>query len=202
MYFDSRNYGTSEDITAPLENVFNPDGTPLEEKSEGSLYMKWDHSQEKMVVDVISTTELNGDDPQTLHDFLTYAMSDCVARGSTEYMLILSSHGSGMFGFGGDENTRRRLTQANQNIVTAVQAAIETVEGAPDKLDVLGFDACLMQAVDALDEYRNITRYYLASEAIEPGHGTILVFFTRNVCPPNLTKSIFICNPRLGLQLP
>ncbi|GAX09741.1 hypothetical protein FisN_19Lh210 [Fistulifera solaris] len=173
VYFDSRNYGTAEDITLPLEDVFAPDGTPLAEKLEGSLYMTWDHTREQMVVNASSTTELNGDDPQTLFDFLAYAMTDCVARGSTEYMLILSSHGSGMFGFGGDENVarRRRLAQANQNIVNAVQSALGAVEGAPAKLDVLGFDACLMQAVDALDEYHNITKYYLASEAVEPGHG-------------------------------
>ncbi|GAX22182.1 hypothetical protein FisN_19Lh242 [Fistulifera solaris] len=174
VYFDSRNYGTAEDITLPLEEVFAPDGTPLAAKFEGSLLMTWDHAREQMVVNASSTVELNSDHPQTLFNFLAYAMTDCVARGSTEYMLILSSHGSGMFGFGGDENVarrRRRLLQANQNIVNAVQSALGAVEGAPAKLDVLGFDAGLMQAVDTLDEYHNITKYYMASQAVEPGHG-------------------------------
>lgn len=211
MYFDGRNYGTTEDITTPLEDIVNPDGTPVVEKSEGSLYLHWDHSTGTMVVNASSTTELNGDDPQTLFDFLSYAMTDCVARGSTEYMLILSSHGSGMFGFGGDENTarrRRRLIQANQNIVVAVQSALDAVEGTPDKLDVLGFDACLMSAVDALDEYRNITKYYLASEAVEPGHGTIhsllcvwVCVFLSHACMLILIYIVFHIRNRMGLQL-
>jgi hypothetical protein len=170
-----------------LEDVFAPDGTPLAEKLEGSLYMTWDHAREQMVVNASSIVELNSDDPQTLFDFLEYAMTDCVARGSTEYMLILSSHGSGMFGFGGDENVarRRRLLQANQNIVNAVQSALGVVEGAPAKLDVLGFDAGLMQAVDSLDEYHNVTKYYMASEAVEPGHGmTLIGSFTSIILHP------------------
>jgi hypothetical protein len=203
VYFDSRNYGTAEDITVPLEDVFAPDGTPLAEKLEGSLYMTWDHAREQMIVNASSTAELNGDDPQTLFDFLAYALTDCVARGSTEYMLILSSHGSGMFGFGGDENVarRRRMAQANQNIVNAVQSALGAVEGAPAKLDVLGFDACLMQAVDALDEYHNITKYYIASEAVEPGHGMILIgLFAWIVLHPS-HSSTTSSRHRLGLQL-
>lgn len=201
VYFDGRNYGTNEDISFPLADIYNPDGTLIEEKTEASLYMTWDHSQEKMIVNASSTAELNGDDPQTLYDFLAYSMTDCVARGSTEYMLILSSHGSGMFGFGGDENParRRRLTQANQNIVSAVQSALDTVEAAPDMLDVLGFDACLMQAVDAVDEYRNITKYYLASEAVEPGHGTICLLLSRPEICTLLSYQMRCFYYRLGL---
>lgn len=49
--------------------------------------------------------------------FLTVALKDCLAFGATEFMLILSSHGGGHQGFGGDENTgRRHLLQANHDI--------------------------------------------------------------------------------------
>ena len=43
--------------------------------------------------------------------------------------------------------------------------------GGPSKLQVLGFDACLMQAVGAADDYFDVADYILASEAVEPGHG-------------------------------
>lgn len=42
-------------------------------------------------------------------------------------------------------------------------------------LDVIGFDACLMQAVGAADDYKGVAKYILASEAVEPGHGTYTI---------------------------
>jgi len=183
VYFDGRNYGTDgEDIKKPLRDVYNPDGTPLSEKSQNSIYMTWDHSRDKMIVNYTSPTELNSDTPQIVQDFVVTAMTDCLSKGSTEYMMILSSHGAGLWGFGGDENIkRRRLIQANFKVISALQSAITNIsesgvyESVPEKFDVIGFDACLMQSVDAVDDYRNITKYYLASEATEPGHGTYII---------------------------
>ena len=66
---------------------------------------------------------------------------------------------------------QRRISQANSNLAAAISFALESVDGAPAKLDVIGFDACLMQALGALEEYHTLTKYYLASEAVEPGTG-------------------------------
>ena len=100
-------------------------------------------------------------------------MTDCVAKGKSERFIAFSSHRGAFSGFGGDANTgeRRRLTQSNQYIDGALVAALADVEGAPEMFDVLGFDACLMSYYTALDDYHQITKYYLASEAVEPGHG-------------------------------
>ncbi|KAL3912156.1 MAG: hypothetical protein SGILL_006996, partial [Bacillariaceae sp.] len=116
--------------------------------------------------------ELNSDLPQQLFDFMVQALADCVDEGRTEFMLSLSSHGSG-YGFGGDETLERtrRLEQANENIVTAVLSALEKVEGAPDRLDLLGFDACLQASMESLKAYQPATKYYVASEATVPGSG-------------------------------
>lgn len=65
----------------------------------------------------------------------------------------------------------RRLSQPNALLLLGIQSGLEAVEGGPTQLDVLGFDACLMQAVGALDEYNTIAKYYMASEAVEPGTG-------------------------------
>lgn len=78
----------------------------------------------------------------------------------------------GFAGFGGDDNTQRRLIQSNQALSTAISTALQNVDGAPDKVNVLGFDACLMNDFGALDEYREVADYVLASEAVVPGHGT------------------------------
>lgn len=182
IYFDHRNFlGTNEDIDQPLQNVYNSDGSTITgTKTTLSQYLRWDHSLQKMVVDQTLPSEQNGDAPLTVYNFLVTALADCVSKGSTEYFVAFASDGGGFDGFGGDENTGRRLnrrprqlTIANSALLNAMKTALAAVPGAPDKFDVLGFDACLMQAVGAADEYRDIAHYYLASEAVEPGHGEL-----------------------------
>lgn len=182
VYHDALNEGTPDYTGGPLENVFNADGTPLTESFDGSRYLRWDHDLGKMVVDTTLPSELNSDDPTVLQAFIEHSLTDCIANGKTEFFLALSSHGAGFDGFGGDFNTRRRATRrkliSNPEMLSAIEGALASVSGAPLQLDVLGFDACLMQALDAIDDFANVTRYYLASEAVEPGHGKILGYFS------------------------
>jgi Clostripain family len=90
--------------------------------------------------------------------------------GSPQLNFVVLS-GGGFAGYGGDENTaRRQLLQTNANIATAIRSSLDAA-GFPGKLQVLGFDACLMQAVGAADDYAQIADYIMASEAVEPGHG-------------------------------
>ena len=105
MSFDARNLGTDLNITDPIPGVFNKDGTPLTAKYEGRSYFRWDHALEKLVVDTILLGEQDSDSKSTVVNFLTHALlTDCVAQGAQDYMYyILSSHGGGYAGFGGDE---------------------------------------------------------------------------------------------------
>ena len=90
-------------------------------------------------------------------------------------MLILSAHGGGHQGFGGDENTgRRHLLQANHDIQLALECGLDSVAelpNAPSVFDVIGFDACLMGSFLATRDYSPFAKYFMASEAIEPAHG-------------------------------
>ena len=113
------------------------------------------------MVDTILLGEQDSDSKSTVVNFLTHALlTDCVAQGAQEYMFILSSHGGGYAGFGGHEFQvrQRRLAQSNLSILGGIQIALASVAGAPARLDVLGFDACLMSAVGALDEYSEVTK--------------------------------------------
>ena len=196
VYFDGRNIVPGfindlfQNIYEPLEDVYERDGSPYTTSDtdpfKGSLYMTWDHDADQMVVDQELEGEQNGDDPSTIQAFVTHALTDCIEnRGSTEFMLVLSSHGAGWRGFGGDEHAARRqrrqrqLVAENDNLVSALEAALAAVEGAPDRFDVLGFDACLMSDVGALDEYHTIAKYFIASEATEPGHGWAYNFLSQ-----------------------
>ena len=174
IYFDALNVGHPDYTGQTLPNVFNADGSPISTESfDGSRYLRWDHGLNRMVVDTELQGEQDSDDGAVLQAFLVRALTDCVSKGTSEYFLALSSHGGGYAGFGDDENERRRRLdmQPNQSIAAAIRNALSAVNGTPAQLDVLGFDACLMQAMDAVDDYKDVTRYYLASEATEPGHG-------------------------------
>jgi hypothetical protein len=220
VYFDARNFNDQEAVirvyedgntvfTEPLQNVYNADGTPLTLKESGSSYMTWDHNLGKMIVERTLEGEVNSDSPYTVFNYLVVALTDCVAKGATEFMFVMASHGMGYMGFGGDDNIRRRhLTQENAIVAGAIYAALNDVEGAPEQLDVLGFDACLMAAVGALDDFTPITKYYLASEAVEPGAGTSIVtaFYIRSsniAFEWTLTLFFSLCVnfPRLGVRL-
>jgi hypothetical protein len=173
VYFDNRNFGSDEDIFEPLVNVFNGDGSAITgQKPEGAYYLTYDHDLEKLVTRE-DLGEVNSDNPQTVYDFVTYALEDCVNNGANEFMITFNSHGSGFDGFGGDENTRKRrnLNQANQDIVNSLRLALDENLPEGSKFDVIGFDACLMQAFGAADDYKSVGTYFLASEEVEPGHG-------------------------------
>ena len=176
IYFDALNpntLGYEEDFTpGPLVDLYNANGTAVTEKFYGSRYLTYDYEMQKMIVDTQFEEELNSDSIPVLYDFVTHALSDCVDKNKTEYFIAFSSHGGAFDGFGGDENKgRRRLGQSNQDINAVLTSALMDVEGAPDMFDVLGFDACLMSSYTAVDDYHSIAKYYLASEAVEPGHG-------------------------------
>lgn len=151
----------------------------------GSRYMTFDPGFQKMRIDVELVGEQDSDSIGTVQDFLEHALADCVADGFDSFMAVFSSHGGGFAGYGGDENKGRRgLLQTNQDVVEAITSALANTPGAPAKLDVIGFDACLMQAVGAADDYKGVTNYILASEAVEPGHG-----WAYNVLPSESASS-------------
>jgi len=162
VYYDALNQGGD-----PLINTVGLDGKDLKDRFTGSRYMTWDDSLGKMRVDVELDGEQNSDTKKVIQDFLEHAYADCQSGGFDSLFGIFSSHGGGFAGYGGDENKRRKLLQTNQGIVGAIKGAL----GNGNKLDVIGFDACLMQAIGAADDYTDVAKHILASEAVEPGHG-------------------------------
>jgi len=123
------------------------------------------------VVEILDESDL--DNAQFFYESINWGLSECRALEVNGYNIDLwvltnSSHGSGVFGFGGDESgnvyslsikdIKLKLTLAlhNNNLI---------------KFDVIGFDACVMQSWAVLGELASVTHYVLASVALEPGHG-------------------------------
>ena len=107
---------------------------------------------------------LNMADPSVLYTFLKFGFEN---YESDYYDLILWDHGGGpMFGFGRDEFHLEFM-----NILEIAAALEKSTSEQGKKLEILGFDACLMgnlEVANALSDYAN---YLIASPEIESNNG-------------------------------
>jgi hypothetical protein len=107
--------------------------------------------------------ELDLGDPQVLTDFVTRGIQD---HPADHYALILWDHGS-IAGVGSDESSGDGLDVPE--IAAAVRAGLDAAGTA--RLDLLGFDACLMGAFEVASAMPGLAEYMVASEEVEPNDG-------------------------------
>ncbi len=108
--------------------------------------------------------ELDMGDPQTLADFLSWGFDTYPA---SHYLVVLWDHGFGWSGgFGNDfgDNDHLSISELSQ----ALQAA-DTHLGRP--IDILAFDACLMQEVEVAYELAWLADFLVAAQDLEPAAG-------------------------------
>jgi hypothetical protein len=135
VYFDALNNvaaigdtAESQIPTTPLEDVWTTDGSQLltevsANKFEGSMYLTFDHDDQKMKVVKEIGHELDSDDPATLWGFVGFAMEHCLSRGAHDTFLILNGYGEGSQGFGGDLNPVRQRQRYRRNLEPKVKDA-------------------------------------------------------------------------------
>ncbi len=100
----------------------------------------------------------------TLASFIKFGL-ECFPAERTS--LILWDHGGGSIaGYGADENF-------NMSTLTLLELeyAFEKAGLAQNRLELLGFDACLMATVEMAVVASRYAKYLLASENLEPGGG-------------------------------
>ncbi|MBC8075829.1 MAG: forkhead-associated protein, partial [Chloroflexales bacterium] len=109
--------------------------------------------------------ELNMGDPKTLADFVAWGVKAYPAK---RYALIISDHGSSWQGIASDETDNNALLS-----LPDLDAALKNAqrEASFGKLDLIGFDACLMAQVDVLQTAQPYARVAVASAELEPGTG-------------------------------
>ena len=177
----------SDGISQPTLNTwiyFDPHGGMYDYDQDGlpespffdenrPMIFTYDHTEQDLVYKFGFEEVSSSDDPSVLCSFLQIALAGCVEKGANEYVLAFSGHGGGHAGFGGDDNIfrRRHLLQSNADAVSGIQCGLDGVEGAPNQLDLIDFDTCLMSSFQAVEVFSPMTKYILASEATEPGHG-------------------------------
>lgn len=111
-----------------------------------------------------SEASKNMGEPDTLSEFLNYGYENYPAE---QYSVILWNHGGGSFsGFGYDELTNDCLTLKELN-----EAFSQSPFNSDNKLEWIGFDACLMASIETADALSPFANYLVASQEPEPGWG-------------------------------
>ncbi|WP_370247823.1 clostripain-related cysteine peptidase [Nocardioides sp.] len=110
--------------------------------------------------------DVNSADPDVLADFIATGIEE---NRAGHYALIISDHGAGWPGIGPDESTPDYDTLNLDEITSGIRAGLDAA--GVDKLDLLGFDACLMANYEVASAVAPLADRLVASQELEPGHG-------------------------------
>ncbi len=136
----------------PVLNLRNWSGAKL-------LYVK-----KGKLVEVADLGDTNMGDPAVLQHFLEIGIQRYPAR---HYALFLNDHGMGWSGICSDEGS-----EDDSLTLDELQAVLQaTTRGFRGRLDVIGFDACLMGTVECAVAVAPFARVLVASEEVVPDSG-------------------------------
>lgn len=125
----------------------------------------------KIVLDKQLTSKPNMGDPNTLQDFLEYGLTTYPADKTA---LILWNHGGGLQGVCFGETSKNNLSNDGleaTEVVEAVSGALKKCGMTGQKLEWIGYDACLMAVQDIAEMNSPYFKYMVASEESEAGAG-------------------------------
>ena len=117
------------------------------------------------LTDAPNAGESNTGDPEVLAAFIEYAVKKYPAA---HYALIFNDHGSSWPGVGADgsaDNDQLTLAELQEGIAAGLDG------GGLDKLDMIGFDACLMATYETASTLQTLADRMIASQELEPGYG-------------------------------
>lgn len=108
----------------------------------------------------------NTGDPAQLTEFIV----DGIERHPNDnYALVVSDHGASWPGIGGDESAEGQDSLQLAELTDSIAAGLE--QAGVEKLDFLGFDACLMASYEVASAVAPLADRMVASQELEPGHG-------------------------------
>ncbi len=146
-----------------------PSGSQLQGKWTGArtFYVTKDMTPDYVKSPVIAEHGNNVDmsDPAVLTKFIVDTMNKFPAEHTA---LILNNHGGGLVGAMSDDTDGDIMSIPNLH-----KAFSDAEKITGKKLDIIGFDACLMAETEPAYEFRNDAKILLASEETEGGPGWI-----------------------------
>ncbi|ABL80795.1 peptidase C11, clostripain [Nocardioides sp. JS614] len=109
--------------------------------------------------------DVDSADPEVLATFIADGIE---AHRAGHYALVISDHGSSWPGIGPDEGSDWDVLDLAE-ITDAIATGLD--RAGVDKLDLLGFDACLMANFEVASAVAPLADRLVASQELEPGHG-------------------------------
>ena len=115
---------------------------------------------------VQSLGEVDTGNPQTLIDFVTWAIQNYPAK---KYALVMSDHGGGWTGGFSDMSAASYSDLSIPEIASSIEQIRQNT--GIDKFELIGFDACLMAQIEVFGALYPYSNYMVASEEVIPGYG-------------------------------
>ncbi|MDN5280233.1 MAG: hypothetical protein PWR01_4198 [Clostridiales bacterium] len=130
-------------------------------------------------------------------EFVKFVVETAKAYPAKHYAAIFWNHGSGWKDANGEIIKGISYDDSSNNHITTAQLTVATREikaALGRNLDVLGFDACLMQMIEVAYAVKDNVDYLIASEETEPGEGwcydDIGRAFKKGMTPAQLSSMI------------
>ena len=132
-----------------------------------STYLERYHVENKSLVRDNQLTYASMGLSSTLQSFIEYGLNNYPAERTG---LVFWNHGGGMRGVCYDEKKNDDVLK-NSEIRTAVSGALSNCGMSGQKLEWVGYDACLMAVQDIAETNSQYFNYMIASEESEAGYG-------------------------------
>ena len=143
---------------------------------DASKIQRWLFSSEGLqLVDEQESTNMG--DAQTLYDFLYFASENYPADKTA---VTFCNHGGGSVS-GAAFDEIHGLDSLDLAEMYQAFDAVWPADTANPALELVGFDTCLMATVDVAAVFQNFSKYLVASEEVEPGHGWLFFLVARVV---------------------
>ena len=110
--------------------------------------------------------EIDMTDPETVRMFVERLAAEPVDRRAA----VFWDHGSS-FTFGSDDSAPFSSAMGVDEIAKQFRVDPDDETRGYEKVDIVGFDACLMSSVEALAEFTPVAPLYVGSAELEPGDG-------------------------------
>lgn len=138
--------------------------------SDTNCYLVYRNKDDESNFGVLADQNRNMAEPETLSTFLKTADELFPAEQTS---LILWDHGSGPYmGYGQDETFEPAENEAMNTLsLLEIAQALQDSPFGSRKLEILGFDACLMASVETAAMLSDYAKWMVASAETEPGMG-------------------------------
>ncbi len=109
----------------------------------------------------------NMGDKETLTSFLKFCTDNYPAERT---MVLFWNHGGGSVS-GAEFDANYHYDSLTLDEFRTAFSEVFTPDANTPPIDLIGFDACLMATIDTASTFRDVSRYMVASEELEPGNG-------------------------------